>query len=214
MTPFPKASIENPGICNRVTVNRLPSMWWHKRDDLYKKLLEHWCDAIDGRRRINKSTFFNQSHHHCILTIIAMPFIGKPMVGILHDEWNSLHLRLLVATNRMSTSFTTIVLLLYHHIGWMSQESANIYETSTETLFLGRQDSMQRISLAPILDRVKELQDMDQPLRVMEIACLTGRFMTFVRDNLLLRCRVYSRGFISLLFGKGPCQWCLLEKNT
>ena len=37
----------------------------------------------------------------------------------------------------------------FHHQtdGWFSKESADVYETSTETLFLGRQDSMQRRTL-------------------------------------------------------------------
>jgi hypothetical protein len=34
--------------------------------------------------------------------------------------------------------------------GWLSSDSAKLYETSTETLFLGRQDSMQRLALYPM----------------------------------------------------------------
>jgi ubiquinone/menaquinone biosynthesis C-methylase UbiE len=83
----------------------------------------------------------------------------------------------------------------------MSQDSANVYETSTETLFLGRQDAMQRISLEPIIAQSKQLEadsvtqqaqgqqqssSEKKPMRVLEIACGTGRFMTFVRDNLPL----------------------------
>lgn len=86
-------------------------------------------------------------------------------------------------------------------LGWMSQDSANVYETSTETLFLGRQDAMQRISLEPIIAQSKQLEadsvtqqaqgqqqssSEKKPMRVLEIACGTGRFMTFVRDNLPL----------------------------
>jgi len=79
--------------------------------------------------------------------------------------------------------------------GWMSTKSANVYETSTETLFLGRQDSMQRTSLPPIMALAKKLQKQSKkkgqktksrPMRVLEVACGTGRFMTFVRDNLPL----------------------------
>jgi ubiquinone/menaquinone biosynthesis C-methylase UbiE len=68
----------------------------------------------------------------------------------------------------------------------MSSESANVYETSTETLFLGRQDSMQRTSLPPIVELAKSVQSSGETLRVLEVACGTGRFMTFVRDNLPL----------------------------
>jgi len=81
----------------------------------------------------------------------------------------------------------------YQGEGWMSTESANVYETSTETLFLGRQDSMQRTSLPPIVELSKQFASTNtkgkianRPMRVLEIACGTGRFMTFVRDSLPL----------------------------
>lgn len=68
----------------------------------------------------------------------------------------------------------------------MSSDSANVYETSTETLFLGRQDSMQRTSLPPIVALSDSVRSSGRTLRVLEVACGTGRFMTFVRDNLPL----------------------------
>lgn len=75
----------------------------------------------------------------------------------------------------------------YQTDGWMSQESANVYETSTETLFLGRQDSMQRTALVPLVQYSMEKESTDnKPMKVLEIACGTGRFLTFARDNLPL----------------------------
>lgn len=76
----------------------------------------------------------------------------------------------------------------YQSDGWMSSKSANVYETSTETLFLGRQDGMQRSALAPIVEYSKSYTGSNdkQPIKVLEVACGTGRFMTFVRDNLPL----------------------------
>ena len=74
----------------------------------------------------------------------------------------------------------------YQTDGWMSQESADVYEVSTETLFLGRQDAMQRTALSPIVSHSKDLEYTGKPLKVLEIACGTGRFMTFIRDNLPL----------------------------
>ncbi len=68
----------------------------------------------------------------------------------------------------------------------MSTDSANVYETSTETLFLGRQDSMQRTSLPPLMEVAKKFEKGTRPMKVLEVACGTGRFMTFVRDNLPL----------------------------
>jgi len=78
----------------------------------------------------------------------------------------------------------------YQSDGWMSSKSANVYETSTETLFLGRQDGMQRLALAPIVEYSKSYNskssNSNKPMKVLEVACGTGRFMTFVRDNLPL----------------------------
>lgn len=75
----------------------------------------------------------------------------------------------------------------YQTDGWMSKRSADVYETSTETLFLGRQDAMQRTSLRPLIEAVNHSRmTTSSPGKVLEIACGTGRFMTFVRDNLPL----------------------------
>jgi len=77
----------------------------------------------------------------------------------------------------------------YQTNGWMSQDSANVYETSTETLFLGRQDAMQRTALVPLVQYVRDVcssGEKRKPMKVLEVACGTGRFMTFARDNLPL----------------------------
>ena len=65
----------------------------------------------------------------------------------------------------------------YQTDGWMTSESAARYEASTETLFLGRQDAMQRQTLIPLL------QSGQSPESILEVACGTGRFGTFTRDN-------------------------------
>lgn len=39
----------------------------------------------------------------------------------------------------------------------MSSRSASVYETSTETLFLGRQDAMQRMTLVPMRAGAEEV---------------------------------------------------------
>ena len=60
-----------------------------------------------------------------------------------------------------------------------------VYEVSTETLFVGRQDASQRQSMVPItkwLDS-KGLDRSGSGVKLLEVACGTGRFMTFLRDN-------------------------------
>merc|ERR1719265_2920761 len=68
----------------------------------------------------------------------------------------------------------------YQTDGWMSPSSAKVYETSTETLFLGRQDAMQRLSLLPLRNVANARNGAP---RILEVACGTGRFATFIRDN-------------------------------
>jgi len=65
----------------------------------------------------------------------------------------------------------------YQTDGWLSSASAKQYEMSTETLFLGRQDAMQRQTLIPLLKRETK------PETMLEVACGTGRLGTFTRDN-------------------------------
>ena len=57
------------------------------------------------------------------------------------------------------------------------------YETSTETLFLGRQDAMQRQTLIPLGRHLRSGGQVGEGARILEIAAGTGRFATFVRDN-------------------------------
>ena len=82
----------------------------------------------------------------------------------------------------------------YQTDGWMSQKSADVYETSTETLFFGTQDAMQRTALVSLVEysnqhalyKDKSETRKPRPIKVLEIGCGTGRFLTFARDNLPL----------------------------
>ena len=83
----------------------------------------------------------------------------------------------------------------YQSDGWLSPASAAVYEASTETLFVGRQDAMQRAGLALLSHHLRAsgderrgleapVEDSDDALRILDVACGTGRFLTFVRDAL------------------------------
>lgn len=81
----------------------------------------------------------------------------------------------------------------YQTDGWLSQDSASVYETATESLFLGRQDAMQRGALVPVASWADEWVSSSGSsnarstgglgVRMLEVACGTGRFATFLRDN-------------------------------
>lgn len=71
----------------------------------------------------------------------------------------------------------------YQTDGWLSPRSAAVYEFSTESLFFGRQDAMQRAALLALREWIEENGRDPSSLKVLEAACGTGRFHTFLKDN-------------------------------
>ena len=63
----------------------------------------------------------------------------------------------------------------YQSDGWLSDESARIYDTQVETLFTGAADAMRRAVLAEL---ARELKGRDQRgVDYLDVACGTGRFL-------------------------------------
>lgn len=63
----------------------------------------------------------------------------------------------------------------YQTDGWLSDESAEIYDHQVEALFTGAADAMRRGALAEL---ARELQTRDQrKTKTLDLACGTGRFM-------------------------------------
>lgn len=63
----------------------------------------------------------------------------------------------------------------YQTDGWLSDDSAEIYDHQVEALFTGAADAMRRMALAEL---VREVRGGDQrATRVLDLACGTGRFM-------------------------------------
>ncbi|KAF5832119.1 S-adenosyl-L-methionine-dependent methyltransferase [Dunaliella salina] len=71
----------------------------------------------------------------------------------------------------------------YQTDGWLSSRSAAIYDHSTETLFLGRQDAMQRSALVPISDYIAKSGQPLSEMKLLEVGAGTGRFHSFIKDN-------------------------------
>jgi ubiquinone/menaquinone biosynthesis C-methylase UbiE len=67
----------------------------------------------------------------------------------------------------------------YQTDGYLSARSAALYDYQVEVLFLGGADAMRRQALpalrAALADRA--------PARLLDVACGTGRFLSFVKDN-------------------------------
>ena len=74
----------------------------------------------------------------------------------------------------------------YQTDGWLSSDSAKVYEFQTETLFLGAQDAMQRQVFVPThfwMQKPENKARKQDSFKVLEVAGGTGRLMTFFRDN-------------------------------
>jgi len=71
----------------------------------------------------------------------------------------------------------------FHHQsdGYLSERSARLYDYQVEVLFGGAADAMRRQALVPIHHFLRERRIAD--CRLIDIACGTGRFLTFVKDN-------------------------------
>ena len=69
----------------------------------------------------------------------------------------------------------------YQTDGWLSDDSAAIYDTQVEALFTGAADAMRRAALAEIS---REMKGRDQRgVKLLDLACGTGRFLTQVMEN-------------------------------
>ncbi len=71
----------------------------------------------------------------------------------------------------------------FHHQsdGYLSETSARLYDHQVEVLFGGAADAMRRQALVPIHEFLRQRRIAD--CRLVDIACGTGRFLTFVKDN-------------------------------
>jgi ubiquinone/menaquinone biosynthesis C-methylase UbiE len=61
--------------------------------------------------------------------------------------------------------------------GWLSDRSARLYDVSVEVLFTGTADVMRRMAIPPVVERARR----DPEIRVLDLACGTGRFLHQLR---------------------------------
>jgi ubiquinone/menaquinone biosynthesis C-methylase UbiE len=65
--------------------------------------------------------------------------------------------------------------------GYLTEESAKLYDMQVEVLFTGAANAMRRQALVPLAEYIK---DKDQRrLRLLDVACGTGRFLRFVKKT-------------------------------
>ncbi|WP_158047003.1 class I SAM-dependent methyltransferase [Skermanella pratensis] len=69
----------------------------------------------------------------------------------------------------------------YQTDGYLSDHSAELYDHQVEVLFGGGADAMRRQALVPLHRHFRERRVAES--RLLDVACGTGRFLTFVKDN-------------------------------
>lgn len=70
--------------------------------------------------------------------------------------------------------------------GWLSAHSARLYDLSVELLFGGTADVMRRMAIPPVVEAARAVasREAGRPLRVLDLACGTGRFLLQLRQAL------------------------------
>jgi len=65
--------------------------------------------------------------------------------------------------------------------GYLTEESAKLYDMQVEVLFTGAANAMRRQALVPLADYMKNKDQ--RRLRLLDVACGTGRFLRFVKKT-------------------------------
>jgi len=69
----------------------------------------------------------------------------------------------------------------YQTDGWLSEDSARLYDFQVETVFAGTADAMRRQALVPIAEALSGRDQRQATL--LDVACGTGRFLCDVKSN-------------------------------
>jgi len=65
--------------------------------------------------------------------------------------------------------------------GYLTEDSARLYDMQVEVLFTGAANAMRRQALVPLADYMKHKDQ--RVLRLLDVACGTGRFLRFVKKT-------------------------------
>src|SRR5579871_2029463 len=71
----------------------------------------------------------------------------------------------------------------YQTDGYLSDRSAALYDYQVEVLFLGGADAMRRQALPALRRHLADRPPNQSAARLLDVACGTGRFLSFVKDN-------------------------------
>lgn len=103
-----------------------------------------------------------------------VPDVARRRRDHVHDE---------VLTEEARKNFPRYYLQNFHYQsgGWLTEDSAKLYDFQVEALFAGTADAMRRQALVPIAAHMKGRDQ--RSMNLLDVATGTGRFLTFVKDN-------------------------------
>jgi ubiquinone/menaquinone biosynthesis C-methylase UbiE len=103
-----------------------------------------------------------------------VPEVARRRRDHVHDE---------VLTEEARKDFPRYYLQNFHYQsgGWLTEDSANLYDFQVEALFAGTADAMRRQVLVPIAEFMKGRDQ--RRVNLLDVATGTGRFLTFVKDT-------------------------------
>lgn len=103
-----------------------------------------------------------------------VPDVARRRRDHVHDE---------VLTEEARKNFPRYYLQNFHYQsgGWLTEDSAKLYDFQVEALFAGTADAMRRHALVPIAAHMKGRDQ--RSMALLDVAAGTGRFLTFVKDN-------------------------------
>ncbi len=105
-----------------------------------------------------------------------------PKVAARRASRGATEARDLAETRNQRGAYPTYYLQNFHFQtdGWLSEESARLYDTQVEVLFTGAADAMRRAALAEVARRIRG-RDQRQ-VALLDVACGTGRFLEQTLD--------------------------------
>ncbi|NEP15387.1 MAG: class I SAM-dependent methyltransferase [Leptolyngbya sp. SIO4C1] len=171
----------------RTEPNRIdPQLLEGLQKSLNSLLETDWQDAEDGvyPKHLLFDNPWDDFLRYYPMVVLDIPAIWERASQKRHQDF---------ATGINTEGYPDYYVQNFHHQtdGYFSDLSANLYDLQVELLFNGSADPMRRRLLKPLkqhIDRLQASQQINtstpQPVKVLDIACGTGRTLKLMRETL------------------------------
>lgn len=158
----------------------IPSEVIQKIQQRYDSLLEiDWQDAERGL--YPKDLLFDNPWEEFFL-FYPLVWLDMPQIWDRANQQRYQDFSSAINTN----GYPSYYVQNFHHQtdGYLSDTSANLYDLQVEILFGGTADAMRRRILAPLKQGLKNFAAAPSPVRILDVACGTGRTLKMIRAAL------------------------------